>query len=89
MSAVEHRFGPYGGRYVPETLIPALDELERAYASARSDPSFRAELESLLNKYVGRPSPLSSAPRFSERVGASNEAENHARTGSWNPVSAG
>jgi tryptophan synthase beta chain len=64
------RFGAFGGRYVPETLIPALDELERAYASARSDPSFRAELESLLNKYVGRPSPLSSAPRFSERVGA-------------------
>ena len=65
------RFGAFGGRYVPETLIPALDELERAYESARSDPSFRAELESLLNKYVGRPSPLSSAPRFSERVGAS------------------
>ena len=64
------RFGAYGGRYVPETLIPALDELERAYESARSDPSFRAELDNLLNKYVGRPSPLSSAPRFSERVGA-------------------
>jgi tryptophan synthase beta chain len=65
------RFGAFGGRYVPETLIPALDELERAYESARSDPSFRGELENLLNKYVGRPSPLSSAPRFSERVGAS------------------
>ena len=65
------RFGAFGGRYVPETLIPALDELEKAYESARADPSFRAELESLLNKYVGRPSPLSSAPRFSERVGAS------------------
>ena len=65
------RFGAFGGRYVPETLIPALDELERAYESARGDPSFRSELESLLNKYVGRPSPLSSAPRFSERVGAS------------------
>jgi tryptophan synthase beta chain len=48
-----------------------LDELEKAYESARIDPSFRAELESLLNKYVGRPSPLSSAPRFSERVGTS------------------
>jgi tryptophan synthase beta chain len=56
---------------VPETLIPALDELEVAYESARTDPAFRTELESLLNKYVGRPSPLSSAPRFSERVGAS------------------
>jgi tryptophan synthase beta chain len=65
------RFGAFGGRYVPETLIPALDELESAYESARRDPAFRAELESLLNKYVGRPSPLSSAPRFSERVGAS------------------
>jgi tryptophan synthase beta chain len=65
------RFGAFGGRYVPETLIPALDELERTYESARSDSSFRAELENLLNKYVGRPSPLSSAPRFSERVGAS------------------
>jgi tryptophan synthase beta chain len=65
------RFGAFGGRYVPETLIPALDELEQAYESARTDSSFRAELESLLNKYVGRPSPLSSAPRFSERVGAS------------------
>ncbi len=64
------RFGAFGGRYVPETLIPALDELEQAYESARRDPAFRAELESLLNKYVGRPSPLSSAPRFSERVGA-------------------
>ncbi len=64
------RFGAFGGRYVPETLIPALDELERAYESARGDPAFRTELESLLNKYVGRPSPLSSAPRFSERVGA-------------------
>ena len=65
------RFGAFGGRYVPETLIPALDELEKAYESARADSSFRGELDSLLNNYVGRPSPLSSAPRFSERVGAS------------------
>jgi tryptophan synthase beta chain len=65
------RFGGYGGRYVPETLIPALDDLERAYESARADAAFRDELESLLNKYVGRPSPLSAAPRFSERVGTS------------------
>jgi tryptophan synthase beta chain len=65
------RFGGYGGRYVPETLIPALDDLERAYESARADADFRNELESLLNKYVGRPSPLSAAPRFSERVGTS------------------
>jgi tryptophan synthase beta chain len=64
------RFGPFGGRYVPETLIPALDELEEAYDAARGDPSFHGELASLLSTYVGRPSPLSDAPRFSERVGA-------------------
>ena len=44
--AVERRFGPYGGRYVPETLIPALDQLEREWASARGDPGFRLELDS-------------------------------------------
>jgi len=64
------RFGIFGGRYVPETLIPALDELEAAYELARRDESFRAELSNLLATYVGRPSPLSEAPRFSERVGA-------------------
>ena len=46
--AVERRFGPYGGRYVPETLIPALDELERAWVEARADDSFQAELGALL-----------------------------------------
>src|SRR5258705_7953982 len=64
------RFGVFGGRYVPETLIPALDELETAYATAQQDPSFRAELSTMLSTYVGRPSPLSDAPRLSERVGA-------------------
>jgi len=64
------RFGPFGGRYVPETLIPALDELERAYEAARNDPAFQAQLDELLANYVGRPSALSSAPRFSELVGA-------------------
>ena len=64
------RFGQFGGRYVPETLIPALDELEEAYAAAASDPTFVAELDSMLSTYVGRPSPLSTAPRLSERVGA-------------------
>lgn len=64
------RFGGFGGRYVPETLIPALDELEAAYAAARVDPEFRNELSSMLSTYVGRPSPLSEAPRFSELVGA-------------------
>jgi len=64
------RFGAFGGRYVPETLIPALDELEAALDEAMADASFHAELEDLLRNYVGRPSPLSSAPRLSERVGA-------------------
>ena len=70
MTQATDRFGAFGGRYVPETLIPALDELEEAYDAARSDPSFRGELTNLLSTYVGRPSPLSDAPRFSERVGA-------------------
>jgi tryptophan synthase beta chain len=64
------RFGAFGGRYVPETLIPALDELEAAYDAARADTSFGTELARLLGTYVGRPSPLSDAPRLSERVGA-------------------
>jgi tryptophan synthase beta chain len=64
------RFGVFGGRYVPETLIPALDELETAYDAARADASFEAELAALLRTYVGRPSPLSDAPRLSQRVGA-------------------
>ena len=64
------RFGQFGGKYVPETLIPALEELEDAYATAQVDASFRAELSEMLANYVGRPSPLSEAPRLSERVGA-------------------
>jgi tryptophan synthase beta chain len=69
VSTVEHRFGPYGGQYVPETLMPALDELERAWVSAREDPAFRAELDALLRDYVGRPSPLYHASRLSEFAG--------------------
>jgi tryptophan synthase beta chain len=65
---VEHRFGPYGGRYVPETLMPALAELEREWVAAREDPAFRARLDGLLATYVGRPSPLYLAERLSERV---------------------
>src|SRR5450432_4099791 len=64
------RFGTYGGRYVPETLIPALDSLEAALAEAMRDPGFVAELDNLLATYVGRPSPLSDAPRLSALVGA-------------------
>ncbi len=66
---VEHRFGAYGGQYVPETLMPALAELEAAWAQARLDPGYRAELEALLRDYAGRPSPLYRARRLSERVG--------------------
>jgi len=64
------RFGVFGGRYVPETLIPAIDELEAAYDEARADPRFVAELNDMLTNYVGRPSALTDAPRFSEHVGA-------------------
>ena len=73
MSVTVHpsdRFGAFGGKYVPETLMPALDELEEAYATAQADASFRAELSEMLSTYVGRPSPLSEAPRLSARVGA-------------------
>ena len=73
MSVTVHpsdRFGAFGGKYVPETLMPALDELEGAYATAQADASFRAELSEMLSTYVGRPSPLSEAPRLSARVGA-------------------
>jgi len=64
------RFGAFGGRYVPETLVPALDELDAAFDDAMADPAFVAELNDLLRTYVGRPSPLSAAPRLSEQVGA-------------------
>jgi tryptophan synthase beta chain len=63
------RFGAYGGRYVPETLIPALDELERAYAEARADPAFRRELEDYLRDYVGRPSRLYRAESLTSALG--------------------
>ena len=69
MSTIEHRFGPYGGQYVPETLMPALSELEEAWVSARGDPGFRAELDALLRDFVGRPSPLYLAARLSEAAG--------------------
>jgi tryptophan synthase beta chain len=57
-------FGAYGGRYVPETLIPALDELTSAWESLRTDPAFRSELDELLSNYAGRPTPLTRAARF-------------------------
>jgi tryptophan synthase beta chain len=70
MSAIEERFGPYGGRYVPETLIPALDELSAAWAEAREDREFMARLEQLRRDFIGRPTPLYLAERLSERVGS-------------------
>jgi tryptophan synthase beta chain len=70
MSAPTDRFGAFGGRYVPETLIPALDELEAAFDEAMADADFRARLDDELRTYVGRPSPLSTAPRLGELVGA-------------------
>ena len=66
---VQERFGPYGGRYVPEVLIPALDELSAAWAGAREDSGFRGELDRVLRDFVGRPTPLYLASRLSERVG--------------------
>jgi tryptophan synthase beta chain len=65
----EREFGPYGGRFVPETLIPALDELEAAWIDARADAGFQAQLRELLASYVGRPTPLYRAPRLSEVTG--------------------
>jgi tryptophan synthase beta chain len=69
MSVVEHRFGPYGGQYVPETLMPALSELEEAWVAAWEDPGFHAGLDALLRDYVGRPSPLYLARRLSDAAG--------------------
>jgi tryptophan synthase beta chain len=68
-SGVEHRFGPYGGQYVPETLMPALAELEAAWLAARRDPAYAEELERLLRDYAGRPTPLYLAERLSEVAG--------------------
>jgi tryptophan synthase beta chain len=67
----EHRFGEYGGQFVPETLMPALAELEQAWLQAREDPEYREELDGLLRDYAGRPSPLYRARRISEHVGRS------------------
>ena len=61
-------FGAFGGRYVPETLMPALSELEEAYAAAREDATFREELERLLRDFVGRPTPITRADRLARRI---------------------
>jgi tryptophan synthase beta chain len=69
-SPIEHRFGPYGGQFVPETLMPALAELEEAWARAREDELYAEELAELLRDFAGRPTPLYRARRLSERAGA-------------------
>ena len=66
---VKGRFGQYGGRYVPETLMAALEELEQAYDVANADPTFHTELDGLLHHYCGRPTPLYFAKRMSEQLG--------------------
>jgi len=68
-NVVAGRFGVYGGRYVPETLMAALEELEHAYALAQRDPGFQAELDDLLHNYCGRPTPLYLAKRLTEQLG--------------------
>jgi tryptophan synthase beta chain len=68
-AGVEHRFGPYGGQYVPETLMPALAELEQIWVQARDDAAYKAELGRLSRDYIGRPSPLYLAERLSEVAG--------------------
>src|SRR3954469_8641965 len=67
--SVPGRFGPYGGRYVPETLMAALEELERVYEQARRDKKFQRELDYLLRNYAGRPTPLFFARRLTEKLG--------------------
>ena len=66
------RFGEFGGKYVPETLMPALAELEAAFEEARDDGAFRAELDGLLSSYAGRPTPLTFAPRLVQRLSGAN-----------------
>src|SRR5216683_1451607 len=69
ISQTAGRFGPYGGRYVPETLVAPLEELEHAYGEARKDPSFQKELDYLLKNFAGRPTPLQFASRLTEHLG--------------------
>ena len=77
-------FGPFGGQFAPETLMPALSELEDAWLEAQADPEFRAELDALLRDYVGRETPLTHAPRLSEQLGGAQiwlKREDLAHTG--------
>lgn len=79
-----HKFGPYGGQFVPETLMPALLELEEAFVSARQDAEFVREFDQLMASFVGRPTPLTHAKRLSERLGGAQiylKREDLAHTG--------
>jgi tryptophan synthase beta chain len=69
ITRLPHKFGPYGGQFVPDTLMSALDELEAAYLALRDDAGFQAELGDLLHTYVGRPTPLTHARRLTARLG--------------------
>ena len=69
MALSQGRFGQFGGRYVPETLVPALDQLEAEFRSAWVSPEFHQEFEGYLRDYVGRPTPLTDARRLSEELG--------------------
>ena len=78
------RYGPYGGRFVPETLVSALDELERVYVACRDDAAFQDELATLLREYVGRPTPLTYAARLTKELGGAKvyfKREDLAHTG--------
>src|SRR3974390_1061261 len=68
-ASVPGRFGPYGGRYVPETLMVPLYELERAYEQAKDDAAFQAEFQGLLKNFAGRPTPLQFAERLTPKLG--------------------
>ena len=68
-AAVPGRFGPWGGRYVPETLMAALEEIEREYEKAKRDPKFKHRFEELLRTYAGRPTPLFYAQRLTKKLG--------------------
>ncbi len=84
MSQTSGNFGPFGGQFAPETLMPALDELETAWADAQSDHKFGAELDSMLRDYVGRETPLTHAPRLSQQLGGAQiwlKREDLAHTG--------
>jgi tryptophan synthase beta chain len=84
MAAISPKFGPYGGQYVPETLMPALEALTAEFERALQDPQFQSELNGLLADYAGRPTPVSFAARLSDHLGGARiylKREDLAHTG--------